>query len=222
MESRKKNEAEEMKEETKAYIFDMDGTLVNNCRYHIIAWQEFSRRYGHELTAREIIDWMGAPNTYYCEQIFGRPLSTDELARLGEEKERIYRELFAPHLRLPDGLRAFLDRAHDKGIQCAVATGGPKENVDFVLDGLAIRKDFKVVIDASCYTHGKPAPDCFLVAASRLGVSAERCTVFEDAVAGIRAAKTAGMRVIAVTFTNPRTTLLAEAPDRIIDSYTEL
>ena len=205
-----------------AYIFDMDGTLVNNCHYHVIAWREFSRRYGRELTEREIIDWMGAPNTYYCEQIFGRPLSAAELARLGEEKERIYRALYAPHLRLPEGLRAFLDRAHGEGIPCAVATGGPKENVDFVLDGLSIRGDFAAIVDASCYTHGKPAPDCFLAAAAKLGVLPAGCTVFEDAVAGIRAAKAAGMKVIAVTFTNPRETLQKESPDRIIDSYTEI
>lgn len=207
---------------SKAYIFDMDGTLVNNCPYHIIAWQEFSRRYGRELTEKEIIDWMGAPNTYYCEQIFGRPLSSEELARLGEEKERIYRKLYAPHMRLPDGLRTLLDRAHAEGIPCAVATGGPKENVDFVMDGLSIRGDFAAIVDASCYTRGKPAPDCFLAAAAKLGVPPAECTVFEDAVAGIRAAKAAGMKVVAVTFTNPRETLQKESPDRIIDTYTEL
>ena len=207
---------------SKAYIFDMDGTLVNNCHYHIIAWQEFSRRYGRELTEKEIIDWMGAPNTYYCEQIFGRPLSSEELARLGEEKERIYRALYAPHMRLPDGLRDFLDRAHAEDIPCAVATGGPKENVDFVMDGLSIRGDFAAIVDASCYTRGKPAPDCFLAAAAKLGVPPSACTVFEDAVAGIRAAKAAGMKGVAVTFTNPRETLQKESPDRIIDTYTEI
>lgn len=207
---------------SKAYIFDMDGTLVNNCRYHVIAWREFSRRYGRELTEKEIIDWMGAPNTYYFEQIFGRALSAQDWTRFGEEKERIYRALYAPHMRLPEGLRAFLDRAHGEEIPCAVATGGPKENVDFVLDGLSIRGDFAAIVDASCYAHGKPAPDCFLAAAKKLGVQPAGCAVFEDAVAGIRAAKAAGMKVVAVTFTNPRDVLQRESPDRIIDSYVEL
>ncbi len=205
-----------------AYIFDMDGTLVDNCGYHVTSWQAFARRYGHELTERQILDWMGAQGSFYMAQIFQRPIPADELARLCAEKEAIYRELAAPHLAVPAGLRAFLDAAHAQGIPCAIATGGPKENVDFVLDTLDLRKDFSVIVDSTMYTHSKPDPECFLTAAARLGVEPSRCQVFEDAVNGIQAAHAAGMRVTVITFTNPRATLAAAHPDRIIDSYCEL
>ena len=205
-----------------AYIFDMDGTLVDNCAYHVTSWQAFARRYGHELTAQQILDWMGAQGSFYMEQIFQRAIPLDELARLCAEKEAIYRELAAPHLVVPEGLCAFLDAAQARGIPCAIATGGPKENVDFVLDTLDLRKYFSVIVDSTMYTHSKPDPECFLTAAARLGVPPEKCQVFEDAVNGIQAAHAAGMRVTVVTFTNPRTTLAAAHPDRIIDSYCEL
>ena len=208
--------------QARAYIFDMDGTLVDNCGYHVVSWRQFSRKYGNELTEKQILDWMGAQGGYYVEQIFRRKLPPDEIARLCREKEALYREVYAPHAVLPDGLRAWLDRAHAAGIPCAVATGGPKENVDFILDMLDLRRDFGLVVDATMYTHSKPHPECFLAAAARLGVDPADCLVFEDAVNGIQAAHAAGMEVIAVTFTNPREKLETAAPERIVDSYCEL
>ncbi len=191
----------------QAYIFDMDGVLVNNCRYHVLAWRVFSKKHGFELTDEQVLEWMGAANRVYMERLLGRPVAEDELAA---------------HLRIPDGLRAFLDRAHAADIPCGVATGAPQQNIDFILDGLDLRRDFRCVVDPSQYSHSKPAPDCYLRAAAHLGVAPENCTVFEDAVAGIQSAHAAGMRVVAITTTNPRATLQSAGADRIIDSFAEL
>ena len=206
----------------QAYIFDMDGVLVNNCRYHVLAWRVFSKEHGFELTDEQVLEWMGAANRVYMERLLGRPVDDDELAALENEKESIYRELYAPHRRLPDGLRAFLDRAHSADIPCGVATGAPEQNITFILDGLGLRRDFRCVVDPTQYSRSKPAPDCYLRAAALLGVDPENCTVFEDAVAGIQAARAAGMHVVAITTTTPRVTLQAAGADRIIDSFTEL
>jgi len=207
-------------ERAAAYIFDMDGTLVDNCGHHVIAWQEFSRVKGRELTQQEILDWMGAKGSFYIEKIVGRVLPQDEVARLCAEKEAIYRKIYKPVL--PDGLRALLDDAHRRGIPCALATGGPTENVDFILDELDLRGDFPVIVDGSMYSRSKPDPECFLKAASLLKVDPSRCCVFEDAVNGIGAARAAGMDVIAITFTNPRGKLEKAGANRVIDSYLEL
>ena len=206
----------------QAYIFDMDGVLVNNCRYHVLAWRVFSERHGFALTDEQVLEWMGAANRVYMERLLGRPVAEDELTALEDEKESIYRELYAPHLRIPEGLRAFLDRAHAAGVPCGVATGAPQQNIDFILDGLNLRRDFRCVVDPSQYSHSKPAPDCYLRAAALLGADPASCTVFEDAVAGIQAAHAAGMRVVAITTTNPRATLLSAGADCIVDSFTEL
>lgn len=204
----------------KAYIFDMDGTIVDNCAYHVKAWREFSRKYGNELTERQILDWMGAQGAFYLEQIFGRMPPKEEVDRLCSEKEEIYRRLYRPSM--PAGLREWLDRAHSEGIRVALATGGPGENVAYILDSLDLRRDFEAIVDATMYTRSKPAPDCFLAAADMLGVKACECRVYEDAFKGIEAAKAAGMECHAVTFTNTRRALEAASPDLVFDSYLEL
>ena len=136
----------------KAYIFDMDGVLVNNCRYHVLAWRVFSKKHGFELTDEQVLEWMGAANRVYMQRLLGRPVSDDELAALENEKESLYRELYAPHRRIPDGLRAFLDHAHAADIPCGVATGAPQQNIDFILDGLDLRRDFRRVVDPTQYS----------------------------------------------------------------------
>ncbi len=206
----------------KAYLFDMDGTLVDNCAYHVLSWQAFSKKHGNELTEKQILDWMGATNRDYQERIFRRPLTDDEARAYESEKESLYREMYRPLMRLPPGLRTFLDAAHARGIVCGIASGAPQQNIDFICGGLDLYKDFACIVDASKYTRSKPDPDCYLTAARQLGIAPADCVVFEDAIAGIEAGKRAGMRVVAITHTNPREVLATAAPDWIIDSFEEL
>ena len=205
----------------KAFIFDMDGTLVDNCAWHVKAWREFARRHGHDVSERNVLEWMGSPSMFYLERIFGRRISPEECEELSREKEALYREMYAPSLRLPDGLGDILRKAEEHGVSFAIATGGPRYNVDFVLDGLGLRSLFGVVVDSSMYSRGKPAPDCYLMAAETMGVPPRECIVFEDALAGIRAAKAAGMKVAAITATMPREALAAEKPDWLFDSFAQ-
>ena len=206
----------------KAYIFDMDGTLIDNCAWHVLAWREFAHRHGRDLSERQILDWMGATSSYYMNRIFEREVPADECAELTREKEELYRAMYAPHLALADGLKEILDDARRRGIQLAIATGGSLDNVDFILDGLNLRPMFDVIVDASQYERGKPAPDCYLKAAARMGLDPAECLVFEDAVAGVRSGKAAGMRVAAVTATIARDILAAEKPDYLVASFREL
>ena len=205
-----------------AYLFDMDGVLVDNCRYHVLSWLEFAKRRGGKLTEAQVVEWMGAPGRDYIVRMFDEPMSPDRVAALLAEKEALYRELYRPNLVAREGLVGFLEGARKANIPCAVVTGGSKENVDFVLNGLNIRGYFSCIVDSSQYERGKPAPDCYLQAAAKLGAEPCDCVVFEDAINGIEAAIAAEMRVVAFTGTNTRKTLEEAGPDRIVSSFNEL
>ena len=200
----------------------MDGVLVDNTRYHVLSWLELAKKYGGRLTEDQVVAWMGAPGRDYIVRMFDERLSDARIDELLREKEALYRDLFRPHLVARDGLIEFLSRAKAADIPCAITTGGSASNADFVQDGLGIRPYFSCVVDASQYGRGKPAPDCYLRTAARLGFAPADCIVFEDAANGIEAAQAAGMRVVAITGTNTREKLTKLAPDRIIDSFREL
>ena len=120
----------------RAYLFDMDGVLVDNCRYHVLSWLEFAKRRGGRLTEAQVVEWMGAPGRDYIVRMFDEPMPPDRVEALLAEKEAIYRELYRPALQTRKGLLGFLEGAKKANVPCAVVTGGPTENVDFVLDGL--------------------------------------------------------------------------------------
>jgi len=185
-----------------ALIFDMDGTIVDNARYHTQGWLELFAELGVEMTADELHLLIGGRTTEgVVRQIFGDHISNGEVRKYSERKEALYRAIYRPHLRPVEGLDEFLSEARCLGIPMAVATSAGMENIKFVLGGLGIESYFAVVVGADEVEHGKTGPEMFLVTAQRLDVSPERCLVFEDSLAGIEAARHAGMRTIVVTNT---------------------
>jgi beta-phosphoglucomutase family hydrolase len=187
-----------------AAVFDMDGTLVDNMRFHAEAWVAISRRLGVEASAERFErEFAGKKNEEIFPLLLGRRVPPEELERLAEEKESHYRALYGPHVALHTGAEGFLRRLRGAGVKLAVATAAPKRNRELVLDGLGIRGWFGRVVGAEEVTRGKPAPDIFLAAARALGVEPEACVAFEDAVNGVRSARAAGMLTVGLTTTTP-------------------
>ena len=206
-----------------AVLFDMDGVIVANTDYHVTAWLNFSARHNRPLTMPQYFENInGRTSTDAMTYTFGRSVSGDELAELTEEKEAVYRDLYRPHLQPTPGLTDFLDALKAANVRLAVGTSAPQSNVGFTLDGLSIRPYFDAVVDASMIQHGKPNPEIYLTAASRVGVEPARCVVFEDAFAGIEAGIRAGMAVVAVATSHTRAELQTTGASLIVDDFTGL
>lgn len=187
-----------------ALIFDMDGVIVDSMPVHIAVWREYLHSLGldaagiedriHGLKNEEIVlHFMGASADGQ-----GVPEYADYQQDHGAAKERLYRETMGGRLadHLVPGIAAFLERMRE--MPMALASNAERANIDFVLDGAALRTFFRVIVDASEVARAKPAPDLFLLAAGKLGVAPRNCIVFEDSPAGVIAARAAGMRVVGI------------------------
>ena len=205
----------------KAVIFDMDGTMVDNNEFHMRAFQEFCRRHGKILSDEEFMDkFVGRQNNHLMPMVFGEDLSQEEVEAYGDEKEAIYREMYADHIRPVFGLHDFLKLLKEKDIKVAIATGANEANRKFVLQKLDLIHTFDEIVGSEEIKHGKPEPDIFLATAEKLGISPEKCIVFEDAPAGITAAKRAGMEAVALTTTHTEDEL--KEADVVVKDFAEL
>jgi beta-phosphoglucomutase family hydrolase len=193
-----------MAQETRAFIFDMDGTIVDNMAFHTNSWLEFFSRRGKNFDADEFFrETAGRQGREIIRDRLGADLPDDEVAVLAQEKDAVYRELYGPHRKTIDGFDELIAQAKIRGVKLAVATAAPPPNIVFTLDGLGLRRHFDAVVGAADVAHGKPEPDVFLKAAELLGVAPEYCIVFEDAPLGVEAARRAGMRCVVLTTTLP-------------------
>ncbi len=186
----------------RAFIFDMDGTLVDNMRFHTEAWRTLIEENGYEFEERKfLVETAGQTNREIIPGVFGA-MSNERLLELALRKEELYREAYLPHRKTVDGLMEFLDSVRDLGIKMAVSTAASPANMAFILDGLDLRKYFGAITTAADVKRGKPDPEIFLLSASRLGVEPKNSIVFEDAFFGFEAAKRAGMKAIGITTVN--------------------
>ncbi|HET9597481.1 MAG TPA: HAD family phosphatase [Anaeromyxobacteraceae bacterium] len=184
---------------SRGALFDLNGTVVDDMHVHGEIWREVAREYGRDLPASVFIrDWAGAKYDEVLRRIVGRPLEDAEVRSVLSAREERYRSLFPSRVREVAGCSAFVMRLRAAGMPLAIATSSPRAAREFVLRALGLESAFDRVVGAESVTRGKPAPDLFLAAAAALGVPPQTCVVFEDAVAGIEAARAAGMRAVGV------------------------
>ena len=201
-------------------IFDLDGVIVDTAKHHFIAWQQLAQSQGWHFSLEDNEQLKGVSRVRSLELIlqWNKAEITPELfEQLLKEKNERYLSLIRdmdPSERLPDVQRV-LQVLKDSG--CGIALGSASKNARPILDKIELTPYFDVIVDGTNVSEAKPDPEVFLQAANQLGIAPEDCVVFEDAVAGIQAAKAAGMRAFGIG--NPEQLTQAE---RVFKDFTQL
>jgi beta-phosphoglucomutase len=195
-----------MQTRKKAFLFDLNGTIIDDMHYHCQAWYDILNNDLEAGLSWDVVkSHMYGKNQELLVRVFGGDrFSTEEMDVLSVEKEKRYQATYRPHLKLIEGLDGFLGRADAAGIPMAIGSAAILFNVNFVLDGLDIRKYFDSIVCAEDVETSKPHPETFLKGAEELGVDPENCIVFEDAPKGVEAALNAGMKAVVLTTMHTR------------------
>ena len=183
----------------KAFIFDMNGTMIDDMPYHIKAWHDIVTRLGASLTVQQVKEQCYGKNEELLERIFPGRFTLEEKKQLEHEKESYYQRVYKDDMKAIDGLHEFLARAWSNDIHIAMGSAAIMFNIDFILDGLNLRPYFKTIVSADHVEVSKPDPETFLKAAGGLGIAPEQCIVFEDAPKGVETALNAGMQCVVLT-----------------------
>jgi beta-phosphoglucomutase len=203
-----------------AFIFDMDGVIIDSNPFHKISLKQFCKKYGHDLSDEQLREKIyGRTNKDWLANVFG-PLDEKKLREYADEKEALFREIYKNDIKPVDGLIDFLKKLGDQKIPTAIATSAPRANVDFTLSKTGTGKYFPVILDESFVSRGKPDPEIYLKTAAALKFAPENCIVFEDSLSGVKSGRNAGCKVVGITTTHTREEL--NETDLVIDNFNDL
>lgn len=184
-----------------ACLFDLDGVIVDTARYHFLAWREIADELGFVFTEQDNERLKGVSRMRSLEillEIGGLSLDDAQKEALAARKNARYQDYIAALTAddLLPGARNFLMACRDAGLKCALASAS--KNAPLIVEPLGIAPLFDAIVDGNRTSCAKPDPEVFLIAAADLGVAPNLCAVFEDAEAGIEAAKRAGMLAVGI------------------------
>ncbi|MFM7019171.1 MAG: beta-phosphoglucomutase [Aquirufa sp.] len=185
----------------KACLFDLDGVLVDTAIYHFQAWKNLGKKFNYELTEEQNEQLKGVSRVESLNKILAWANYSATEAEKSEwlvEKNEEYLRLISnmnPSEILP-GVVAFLTQIKELGYQ--IALGSASKNAEIILQKTGLIDWFDLIIDGNKVSKSKPDPEVFLKGAEGLGLSPEHCIVFEDAQAGVEAAKAGNMKAIGI------------------------
>ena len=203
---------------TRAVLWDMDGTLVDSEQLHWLSWRETMAEEGIVITHDQFLSSFGQRNDSIIPAWLGAAATPERIRKIEDAKESRFRRLVRDGGISPlPGVADWVQRLNEHSWLQAIASSAPRANVETVLEAVGTAKYFQAIIAAEDVRRGKPDPEVFLVAASRLGVPPDRCIVVEDASAGLEGARRAGMRSIGVNRSSPHL-----AADKVVTSLDRL
>jgi len=198
----------------------MDGVIADTAPYHFRAWQQVFQKRGVNFTEADFKHNFGQRNDTIIKNTLGQDTPQSEIETISREKETSFRNMARQRIKPLPGAITLIKELAGHGFKMALVSSAPMANIKLVITSLNIKDYFPIVVSGKDVTEGKPSPQGFLLAAERLGVRPDSCIVVEDAIAGVAAAKRAGMHCLAVTNTHPRKSLL-EA-DLVVDTLAEV
>jgi len=206
-------------QENLGVLWDMDGVLVDTGEFHYRSWEQILAEIGVPFDRGRFKAAFGKNNADTLAFFLGHPPAAELLHSVSERKERLFRQIIHGHVEALPGVHLWLERLRSLGARQVVASSAPQENIDFLVDELGLRPYF-VALCAGHSIPGKPDPTLFLQAAGILGLQPKDCIVIEDSLAGLEAARRAGMKRIAVATTNPAEVLFSA--DLVVERLDQL
>ena len=214
----------------RAVIFDFDGVITDSEILHFRAFNAVLTQYGFQLTKPEYYKkYLGMSDADCFRALIaeGRlPIQEHQIKVLGQQKTRIFEQLAKTEGKIIEGVREFLDTLSAAKVPLAICSGALRAEIELILAEAGLRNYFDVIVSAEEVTRGKPDPEGFLLALEKLNdvwpepITAERCIVVEDSHWGLKAARAAGMRTIAVTNTYDAAQL--KQADKVVARLDEL
>ena len=184
----------------KAFLFDLDGTLIDTMHWHFITWEVVVQELGSPLKGDALMKELYGNGAELMHRLVPHRTFTEEEARkIVDDKEARYREQYGHNITVLEGASEFLEDALQQNIPMGIGTASNQANIDFALDFLDLRKYLNGIVGADDVEFSKPHPETWLKLAEVLNTPPDHCIVFEDAPKGIEAAAKAGMKAIAIT-----------------------
>jgi HAD superfamily hydrolase (TIGR01509 family) len=203
-------------------IFDWDGVIIDSSRQHEESWERLAAEERRALPPGHFKAGFGKKNEWIIPELLGWAREPAEIHRLSLRKEALYRDIVVERgLSALPGVKIFLERLRAAGVPCCIGSSTHRENITTILGVLGFAGLFGGMVTAEDVTLGKPHPDVFLKAAAHIARAPGCCVVFEDAFAGIEAARAGGMKVVGVATTHPQAALAGKV-DRVVRQLDEL
>ena len=201
----------------KAILWDMDGVIADSNAFHFAAWQETFAKGGVNFSKQDFTKLFGARNDFIIRNTLGKNLSEEDTKIIAQGKETNFRRRAKGNIKPFPGVLRLLNTIKGGNFKLGLVSSAPAENIDLVTGELGLEGFFDSIVCGSEVSESKPAPQIYLLAAKRLGVDPQDCIAVEDSPLGIKAAKAAGMRCVAVANTHPRQEL--NEANKTLDSF---
>jgi len=201
-------------------LWDMDGVIADSGLFHFAAWQEVFAKRAVTFSSKDFTRLFGTRNDFIIRTVLGKDLPEKEVNNIALEKEVSFREKAKGNIKPFPGVIKLLNTIKKGNFRQALVSSAPIENIDLITTELGIEGNFNCVISGREVSESKPNPQIYLLAAKKLEAGPETCIVIEDSHLGVRAAKVAGMRCLAITNTHSKQDL--EEADRVVNSLEDM